>query len=478
MAATRATPPGAGGYFSLFNLPGTPFRTDVLQALGSAMTNATIHGPGSMESGYVYFGQLIAHDVTHLRKPATGFLPATMLEQLRTPELDLDGVYGLGDSCAVPVVAATGKLELGCVTIDGRTRGAEDDLPRTLTGTARIGDERNDENLLLAQLHVQFLKLHNYFVDQLNGDARFSAQSAFEQARRELILHYQQVVLYDYLEKILDPIVWDYLIVNGRRSFWEPVAGELPRVPIEFAAAGFRFGHSMVRNSYALNRSLSVGIETLFRMTGRAGLGSLTGPLPQSHVVDWRRFFKASLPHAGDPATNLAFPIDPDIAIVLPRGPSLATTNLEIGNLSALPHAQALVEHLALEHRYLSGVINLAPLSRDELNPDVFVQAARQTMPLLSQIEQRHGLDRKTPLWYYLLVEAHTQHGGRRLGTLGSLIVGTVLRSLVRLSSPSVSGETFVSRYIEPTKQVPASPAVPTGMALCMDDLLRVLRTQ
>lgn len=41
------------------------------------------------------------------------------------------------------------------------------DLARTDTGIALIGDPLNDENLLLAQLNLAFIKFHNKLVDGL-----------------------------------------------------------------------------------------------------------------------------------------------------------------------------------------------------------------------------------------------------------------------------------------------------------------------
>ena len=38
------------------------------------------------------------------------------------------------------------------------------DLPRAPHGFALIGDHRNDENLIVAQLHLAFLKFHNKVV--------------------------------------------------------------------------------------------------------------------------------------------------------------------------------------------------------------------------------------------------------------------------------------------------------------------------
>ena len=71
MSAPDRTPPGVGGFFSLFNLPATVFRVDMLERLGEAMAAAIIHGSSTIESGYVYLGQLIAHDVSKLVLPPT-----------------------------------------------------------------------------------------------------------------------------------------------------------------------------------------------------------------------------------------------------------------------------------------------------------------------------------------------------------------------------------------------------------------------
>jgi hypothetical protein len=47
-------------------------------------------------------------------------------------------------------------------------------------------------------------------------------------------------------------------------------------------------------------------------------------------------------------------------------------------------------------------------------------------------------LQRKTPLWYYILAEAAALEGGQRLGPVGSTIVAEVLVGLVRRSEGSI----------------------------------------
>ena len=51
------------------------------------------------------------------------------------------------------------------VTIDGQIRS---DVPRNSQATALIGDPRNDENLIVSQLHLAVVRFHNHVV----GDVR------------------------------------------------------------------------------------------------------------------------------------------------------------------------------------------------------------------------------------------------------------------------------------------------------------------
>ncbi len=131
---------------------------------------------------------------------------------------------------------------------------------------AIIGDARNDENLLIAQLQVLFLRLHNKLADATGG-------RSFEKARRLTRWHYQWLVVNSYLATVCDPA-----IVQEVKSMEAPLyaaffaqhgsSGPKMPMPLEFSVAGFRFGHSMVRSSYDHNRVFGEkvdGFEHLIR---------------------------------------------------------------------------------------------------------------------------------------------------------------------------------------------------------------------
>lgn len=447
--------PGRGGFFSLFDLPPTIFNADVLERLAQAMGASVIPGDSSCDSGYVYLGQFITHDITKRASPPAGneFVPASELVQQRTPALDLDNVYGDGFGDAkTGVDARTGKMLLGRV-VDSQDRpGSEDDLPRTDL-KARIGDERDDENLLIAQLHVQFLKLHNLFVDRIRAKKpELQPEELFNRARRNLILCYQDVVLYDFLPVVLDREVWYQAIRSNKVTLWQPIRAEMARMPIEFAAAAFRFAHAMVRPSYAINDRTSIDAKGLLAMTGAKGTGAKgfggRPALPDTHIVDWRLFFADLCPPEELPfPLNKGLPIDPTAAeIDLPGPPGargkkirLAALDLRTGNFSMLPDAQTIVRHLQAAYPAFA----LKALTDEELNPAGLLLHLPRDGGMRG--DDYYGLTKKSPLFYYVLCEAYARHRGDRLGPLGSLIVAETLRALVYLSSPSVLQQDAVS---------------------------------
>ena len=63
--------------------------------------------------------------------------------------------------------------------------GGERDLPRT-DKVALVADGRNDENLIIAQLHTAFLRFHNAAVDwvQAHEPSRDTDAKTFRRARQ------------------------------------------------------------------------------------------------------------------------------------------------------------------------------------------------------------------------------------------------------------------------------------------------------
>jgi hypothetical protein len=128
--------------------------------------------------------------------------------------------------------------------------GQFEDLPRGDGGNAIIPDPRNDENLMIAGLHCAFILFDNNAVDWARSHG-FTGDSAFAKARQLTTWHYQWLVLHEFLPQIVGQPMVDDIIRNGRR-FYQPGMRE-GYIPVEFQAAAYRFGHSMVRLSYRAN---------------------------------------------------------------------------------------------------------------------------------------------------------------------------------------------------------------------------------
>jgi hypothetical protein len=381
---------------------------------------------GNITAGYTYLGQFVDHDIT---------LDTTSLSErpidpqavfnFRTPKLELDSLYAIGPG-GQPFMydrSQPAKFIIGR-TVSGRgdptiPAGMPNDLPRSEQGFALIGDLRNDENLLVAQLHLAFLKFHNKVVDGLIAQG-VGGDELFERARQTVRWHYQWIVLHDFVGRLVDLNVLHSVLNNGREFF---LFAKEPFMPVEFSVAAYRLGHSMVREEYNHNRVFRPGpgaaapgsLALLFRFTGLSG--SITGAagglaaLPSDWIIDWRRFFdfqtNDTRPNQGF-GLNFSRLINPLIVPALHTlpggGGSLPARNLRRGVRMQLPSGQKIAKAMKIK----------------ALTPDEIAQGPD------GAVAREHGLDVATPLWYYILKEAGVEAGGARLGQLGSRILSEV----------------------------------------------------
>lgn len=454
-----------GRFGRLFrNLPSHRPSDDQLSSMAAGMVEAD-SGDSTLPAGITYLGQFIDHDLT--------FDPVSSLQRqndpdalrnFRTPAFDLDCVYGSGrddqpylyqraDS-ALLLVGEGEKFE------QAPDKPIERDLPRNSEGLALIGDRRNDENIIVSQLQLAFILLHNRLVGDLRdpGQApvdlrphRWSTGSDFEEAQRLARWHYQWLVLKFFLPAICDPqVLQDRLEetpIDGRTCrrvrplmYYRPKT--TPYIPVEWSVAAYRFGHSLIRPSYHLNAALRALRDgrplDLFIENPDDGnrLQHLAGErqLPPFWSIDWRMFFdhgEGDLQHARRIDTHLAGGLSflPGAADGMK---SLALRNLQRGRAMGLPSGQAVARRLCV-----------APLAPDEL-----------------------GSADETPLWYYILREAEVRADGQRLGVVGSTIVAETMLGML-------AADPFGFLRTEPSWE-PVLPLRAGGAASdwSMDDLL------
>ncbi len=180
-------------------------------------------GNSTIPAGFTYFGQFVDHDITlDVSSSLDAATDANTINNMRTPTLDLDSVYGrgpgldpflyefpsTGPSTAIKMKLGTNRpLGPGGPSSNGTPAGMgvpiTSDVPRIAgTNTAVIGDPRNNENLIVSQFHHAMLRFHNAIVDLLVA-ASFSGD-VFAEAKKLAIHHYQWAVVNDFLKRVCE----------------------------------------------------------------------------------------------------------------------------------------------------------------------------------------------------------------------------------------------------------------------------------
>ncbi|MFS0896398.1 hypothetical protein [Mycolicibacterium litorale] len=167
---------------------------------------------------------------------------------------------------------ATLRVKFLLDPIDGT---AVHDLPRNSRGRALIGDPRNDENSIVSQLHVSFLAAHNTLVDRAAAE---SHAEPFDVALRKDVGADGRTV---WTRGLDDVYAWR----------------DQPYMPVEFAGAAYRFGHSMVRSKYKTNihrGALDEHFVPIFDNTTGAPGVDLRGfrPLGIDNAIEWDWFLR------------------------------------------------------------------------------------------------------------------------------------------------------------------------------------------
>jgi hypothetical protein len=467
-------------------LPESQTTRDALVALGRAMVDlsADATGDSNIPAAYTYLGQFIDHDITlesevdtlpNLLDPALVPLSRAdikaRIRNIRTATLDLDSVYGLpapqnGEKMLVGPVTSLSGTEKPLLRPPGK--GNDNDLPREGRSTdfahdraALIGDPRNDENTIVAQLHVAFLRAHNALVDQGHS---------FSEARTLLRQHYQHLVIHDFLKRVADPAIVDTILKQGNQvydSFAEPFF-----MPLEYSFAVYRFGHSMIRKNYDFNLNfntsgdpgtLPASLGLLFTFSALSGQLGDFDTLPDNWIIEWERLVETRTGVLQNKArridTQLVEPLfeltDEQGKPVMNGGDGarLAVRNLLRGYLLRMPTGQAVAR--ALQNRLGAAAVPILEAAQ--------LQAAAETPEQIAAIEAG-GFGERTPLWYYVLAEAKVTANGSHLGPVGSWIIAEVLIGLIRRSDDSI----LRSAYWQPTL-----PSAQTG-TFTLPDLLRL----
>jgi hypothetical protein len=312
-----ASQSGKLAYFGRMFPTLAPFRPDADESVTVAnlgvLADAMLEPGGGFDTTFgavsTYLGQFFDHDITldlepqpsqnfsfagnGARAPLTDPNGNTVYDY-ESKKFDLSSLYGGGPKVS-PQLYADDVHFLVPKNINGVL-----DLPRNADGSAIIVEKRNDENQITSQLHLAFLLFHNKVADTLG--------LGFDATRKLVIQYYQWIIFTEFM-----PLLFGQSTINamlaGHHRVYDPGADTArPIMPVEFSAAAYRFGHSMIRNAYSLNPVISPNNKNARNLlfsgvggaTGPVGgtgtpmnpVGDLHGgyPLTSDHVIDWGNF--------------------------------------------------------------------------------------------------------------------------------------------------------------------------------------------
>ncbi|MEO6316443.1 MAG: heme peroxidase family protein [Chitinophagaceae bacterium] len=374
-----------------------------------------------MSAGATFLGQFIDHDITF--DPTSSLerqADPEFIENFRTPSLALDNVYGSGPGASPHLYDQSDgqgiKMLLEPLGVQGKEGIDKFDLPRNSQNTALIGDPRNDENLIVSQMQVVFLRFHNILVDAIR--LKYPTKSAavvFTEAQEQVRWHYQWIILHEFLPLLCGEEVVKDIIENGRKFYdWH----NQPYIPVEFSVAAYRFGHSQVRPSYRANFGISnqPSPAPFFADIFDFAADALSpdpndlrgGKRAPRRFIDWHTFW-----NLGDGSVRPNKTIDTKLSSPLFQLPgfasadviSLASRNLLRSLTFSLPSGQRVAHAMRL----------------DPLTSDSFEDLKHYKV----------NFENSTPLWFYILKEAEVQQMGLKLGQVGGRIVAEVLIGLL-----------------------------------------------
>jgi len=429
---------------------------------------------GHIPAGNTYLGQLVTHDLlgetldsypTNHRFPIDGDKLTGKSEPTQVlNQFNLDTLYPSSFEYALEhdYIDESGSFKLdnvnSCLS-DTSDEQIEKQLdlhrPDILNGWPVIADRRNAENVILAQLVVFFLRLHNQAIAVCSQEKNHKPKESYERARKFVTLVYQYLIRDEFLFLILRNA--PCLIENGLPQKFINNFSSMNEIPLEFSGAIFRMGHSMVRETYNL------------RLHGEAKGVDFVGELLSSDkridddvLIDWQMFFDH-----GEKAKGFNHAGSIDLAIVTADSVSGDSSRSNIGSKHGLQgggNTPSAEEHLLnmqmlvkLDLQACQGLpsggqlidifykLSLKPEYKNvfkAIGLEDFAVYRESILCVLREYDYLGNISvENLPLNIFVLVEAHAMYSrdDKRLGPIATLFVLLVYQITLDKTSVNIA---------------------------------------
>lgn len=398
---------------------------EALKALAAGMVDPNAdadNNPRGTTSISTYWGQEADHELVRTDIALAEALGAPLVNKASV-RFDLDTIYGRGPGEDPQFYEADGRFKLSAPN-------GFSDYPRETSGRAIINEPRNDENLVIAQFQILWMRYHNLLIAQ---------GLSFDKAREQVTHLWGYLTIKELLPKFVGQEMVDrFLTYNGagkpkiNTPHYKVNKGHEPGMPLEFAAAAYRFGHSQVRLAYT-TKSPELGQAPVRTQVFNAAQNDLHGgrAIPTNLKIDWENFTDIpGVERPIPPQLNIQRAIDSLISrslFFLPEGsaiepnspPSLAERNLLRGRRIGLPSYQA-----------VSRALGLTPLSNEQLSAAPGLEMLAESV-----------WEGEAPLWAGILGESKLLENGEILGPTGGMIVAETFLGILDADKQSYVNE-------------------------------------
>jgi hypothetical protein len=433
----------------------------------------------TIPSGYTYLLQLIAHDIVNSAVSLAGTgIDGFGFANSRAVPLSLETIYGGGPAVSPltyefdknirqhPGKMLRSRLRFGrSRRSNGATQGCPfQDIARAIPADtndsglgpneqldlsianrrpwrteALLADPRNDDHALLSQLALLFHTLHNHLIDRIASplSTPVDVLQQFLCTRFVVTLIYRTIILKDVLEKLLHPAVYRRYVIEKRPLLESKFGPRTGGIPLEFSHAGYRCGHTMVRNDYRVNSNTPLPLLLALQQSSLRAPSNL--PVSEDWLVNWSLFFDVR----NGNRVNLSRRIGPSFSPALldtTTFPALSDADDHgLANRDLLSAACAGLWSVPSLHKQVCTLLDDTSLVPEY---ETWLQSLKAWLGRGSMMsnDDINNIANDPPLPFFVLFEAAhpllggvpTENGGgRHLGPIGSIIVAeTVLGAL------------------------------------------------